>query len=70
VILARRGGRADGKRRAGDLQAYPVPPNIVPRVRVCAAGRYSLPGRWPTETGLRGWACEIRTQKCRRKLSP
>jgi hypothetical protein len=21
---------------------------------VCAAGRYSLPGRWPTETGLRG----------------
>jgi type 1 fimbriae regulatory protein FimB/type 1 fimbriae regulatory protein FimE len=24
---------------------------------------------WPTETGLRGWACEIRTQKCRGKLS-
>ena len=22
-----------------------------------------------TETALRGWACEIRTQKCRRKLS-
>ena len=22
-----------------------------------------------TETRLRGWACEIRTQKCRRKLS-
>ena len=25
--------------------------------------------RLPTETGLPGWACEIRTQKCRRKLS-
>jgi hypothetical protein len=25
-------------------------------------------GIWP-ETGLPGWACEIRTQKCRRKLS-
>jgi len=24
---------------------------------VCASGRYSLPGRWPTETGMRGWAC-------------
>jgi hypothetical protein len=24
---------------------------------------------WPTETRLRGWAHEIRTQKCRRKLS-
>jgi hypothetical protein len=24
---------------------------------------------YSTETGLRGWACEIRTQKCRRKLS-
>ena len=24
---------------------------------------------WPTETGLHGWACKIRTQKRRRKLS-
>jgi hypothetical protein len=24
---------------------------------------------WRTETALRGWACEIRTQKCRGKLS-
>jgi hypothetical protein len=24
---------------------------------------------WPTENRLRGWACKIRTQKCRRKLS-
>jgi hypothetical protein len=32
-----------------------------------------MPRRWrnflPTETGLRGWACETRTQKRRRKLS-
>src|SRR5262249_29141451 len=25
--------------------------------------------RWLVETGLLGWACEIRTQNCRRKLS-
>ena len=25
---------------------------------------------WPRETGLAGWACRTRTQKCRRKLSP
>src|SRR6516164_5070760 len=25
--------------------------------------------KWPTETRLHGWACEIRTQKRRRKLS-
>jgi hypothetical protein len=25
--------------------------------------------QWLVETGLRGWACEIRTQKCRGKLS-
>jgi hypothetical protein len=24
---------------------------------------------WLTETRLPGWACEIRTQKCRRKIS-
>jgi hypothetical protein len=44
--------------------------NWISVVRPSGAAR-SIPRltSWLRETGLRGWACEIRTQKCRRKLS-
>src|SRR5437016_11492490 len=35
-------------------------------MRSCSIPRFTS---WLRETGLRGWACKTRTQKCRHKLS-
>jgi nucleotide-binding universal stress UspA family protein len=39
------------------------------RTILCKVARNSVNRRCPIETALPGWACEIRTQKCRGKLS-
>jgi hypothetical protein len=50
---------------AGDLTAWLVWEDSIrsPQIKSIV----SITAR--AETALRGWACEIRTQKCRRKLS-
>jgi hypothetical protein len=40
-----------------------------PRSECPSGTQFCNPDMTPTETGLRGWACRTRSQKCRHKLS-
>jgi hypothetical protein len=53
--------------RQSDKAGYEAstPPDVILRSSVQTAATWT----YPTESRLRGWACEIRTQKRRRKLS-
>jgi hypothetical protein len=50
-------------------EGTPLCPTCAPVKANGAARKARERDKRATETRLRGWACEIRTQKCRRKLS-
>jgi hypothetical protein len=56
---------------ASEVEKMRGPENSKIKLKIIflCVGSIAVIRQWLVETGLRGWACEIRTQKCRRKLS-